>query len=47
VFLQGCAESTHGASETVMSLMAIRAGDILASLLSRLSAPASAPSFVL
>jgi L-ornithine N5-oxygenase len=35
VFLQGFAEGTHGASETVLSLLPIRAGDILASLLAR------------
>lgn len=35
IFLQGFAEGTHGASETVLSLVAIRAGDILKSLLAR------------
>jgi L-ornithine N5-monooxygenase len=35
VFLQGFAEGTHGASETVLSLVAIRAGDIMKSLLAR------------
>lgn len=33
VFLQGFAEETHGASETVLSLLPIRAGDIVNSLL--------------
>lgn len=33
VFLQGFSEATHGASETVLSLLPIRAGDILKSLL--------------
>jgi L-ornithine N5-oxygenase len=33
VFLQGFAEGTHGASETVLSLLPIRAGDIVKSLL--------------
>jgi L-ornithine N5-oxygenase len=35
IFLQGFAEGTHGASETVLSLVAIRAGDIMKSLLAR------------
>jgi L-ornithine N5-oxygenase len=35
IFLQGFAEETHGASEPVLSLLAIRAGDILKSLLAR------------
>ena len=35
VFLQGFAEGTHGASETVLSLLPIRAGDIVKSLLAR------------
>jgi len=34
VYLQGFAEPTHGASETVLSLLPIRAGDILRSILS-------------
>ena len=38
VFLQGFAEGTHGASETVLSLLPVRAGDILSSLLSSLPA---------
>lgn len=38
IFLQGFAENTHGASETVLSLLPVRAGDILASLLDRLRA---------
>ncbi|HEY0512834.1 MAG TPA: SidA/IucD/PvdA family monooxygenase [Thermoanaerobaculia bacterium] len=38
VFLQGFAEGTHGASETVLSLLPIRAGDIVASLLASLRA---------
>ena len=38
VFLQGFGEGTHGASETVLSLLPVRAGDILASLLSSLQA---------
>ncbi len=33
VYLQGFSEQTHGASETVLSLLPIRAGDILKSLL--------------
>ncbi len=33
VYLQGFAESTHGASETVLSLLPMRAGDILRSIL--------------
>jgi len=33
VYLQGFAEPTHGASETVLSLLPIRAGDILRSIL--------------
>lgn len=33
IFLQGFAEDTHGASETVLSLLPMRAGDILKSLL--------------
>jgi L-ornithine N5-monooxygenase len=33
VYLQGFSEATHGASETVLSLLPIRAGDILKSLL--------------
>ena len=33
IYLQGGAESTHGVSETVLSLMPIRAGEILRSLL--------------
>ena len=33
VFLQGFSEATHGASETVLSLLPIRAGDIVKSLL--------------
>jgi L-ornithine N5-monooxygenase len=32
VFLQGFGESSHGASETVLSLLAIRAGEILSSI---------------
>jgi len=36
IFLQGFAEATHGASETVLSLLPIRAGDILDSLLTSL-----------
>lgn len=36
VFLQGFGEGTHGASETVLSLLPVRAGDILTSLLSSL-----------
>jgi L-ornithine N5-oxygenase len=34
VFLQGFSEETHGASETVLSLLPVRAGDIVKSLLS-------------
>jgi L-ornithine N5-monooxygenase len=34
VFLQGFAEETHGASETVLSLLPVRAGDIVHNLLS-------------
>ena len=34
VFLQGFAEETHGASETVLSLLPVRAGDIVRNLLS-------------
>jgi L-ornithine N5-monooxygenase len=34
IYLQGFAEPTHGASETVLSLLPIRAGDILRSILS-------------
>jgi L-ornithine N5-oxygenase len=33
VFLQGFAEETHGASEPVLSLLPVRAGDIVKSLL--------------
>jgi L-ornithine N5-oxygenase len=33
VFVQGFAEETHGASETVLSLLPIRAGDIVKSML--------------
>jgi L-ornithine N5-oxygenase len=33
VFLQGFAEETHGASETVLSLLPVRAGDIVSTLL--------------
>ncbi len=33
VFLQGFCEETHGISETVLSLLPVRAGDVLASLL--------------
>jgi L-ornithine N5-oxygenase len=40
VYVQGCAESTHGVSETVLSLMPVRAGDILESLLTAASAGA-------
>jgi L-ornithine N5-monooxygenase len=35
IFLQGFAEATHGVSEPVLSLVAIRAGDILKSLVAR------------
>ncbi|HEX6901435.1 MAG TPA: SidA/IucD/PvdA family monooxygenase [Thermoanaerobaculia bacterium] len=38
VYLQGFSEQTHGASETVLSLLPIRAGDILKSLLNAQSA---------
>ncbi|HSU83784.1 MAG TPA: SidA/IucD/PvdA family monooxygenase, partial [Thermoanaerobaculia bacterium] len=34
VFLQGFSEETHGASETVLSLLPVRAGDIVHNLLS-------------
>jgi L-ornithine N5-oxygenase len=33
VYLQGCSETTHGASETVLSLMPIRAASIVESIL--------------
>jgi L-ornithine N5-monooxygenase len=42
VFVQGFAEDTHGASETVLSLLPVRAGDILESVLAILGARESA-----
>ena len=41
VYLQGFSEDVHGASETVLSLLPVRAGDILCSLL---AAPALEPA---
>jgi L-ornithine N5-oxygenase len=38
IFMQGFAEPTHGASETVLSLTSVRAGDIVKSLTSQASA---------
>ncbi|HYO11906.1 MAG TPA: SidA/IucD/PvdA family monooxygenase [Thermoanaerobaculia bacterium] len=45
IFLQGFAEGTHGASETVLSLVAIRAGDILKSLLARFEERAAVENY--
>ncbi|HEY8022305.1 MAG TPA: SidA/IucD/PvdA family monooxygenase [Thermoanaerobaculia bacterium] len=42
VYLQGFAEQTHGASETVLSLLPVRAGDILDSILALTPSPAVA-----
>jgi L-ornithine N5-monooxygenase len=49
IYLQGFAEDTHGASEPVLSLLPVRAGDIVKSLsahveLRALAAPAVGPS---
>lgn len=43
VYLQGYGESTHGISETVLSLLPIRAQDIVDSLLARQTAEVAAP----
>lgn len=43
VYLQGYCESSHGISETVLSLVPVRAQDILRSLLDRLEGRAAAP----
>ncbi len=43
VYLQGYCESTHGISETVLSLLPVRAGDIARSLLARLARGAESP----
>ncbi len=43
VYLQGFAEETHGASETVLSLLPVRADDIVRSMLA--AAPATAAEF--
>ena len=42
VYLQGFAEDTHGASEPVLSLLPIRAGDIVKSLSDHLATAATA-----
>jgi L-ornithine N5-oxygenase len=47
VFLQGFSEETHGASETVLSLLPIRAGDITASLLAAQGARAAVENYAL
>jgi L-ornithine N5-oxygenase len=47
VFLQGFAEQTHGASETVLSLLPVRAGDILKSLLASLGARETVENYAL
>lgn len=43
VYLQGFSEETHGASETVLSLLPVRAGDILRSMLAA-ALPAALPA---
>jgi L-ornithine N5-monooxygenase len=47
VFLQGFSEETHGASETVLSLLPIRAGDITASLFAAQGARAAVENYAL
>jgi L-ornithine N5-oxygenase len=47
VFLQGFAEQTHGASETVLSLLPMRAGDILRSLLAAQGARETVENYAL
>lgn len=42
VYLQGFAEETHGASETVLSLLPVRAEDIVRSMLASLPVPQTA-----
>lgn len=42
IYLQGCSESTHGASETVLSLMPIRAAEIVQSILAEADSPCMA-----
>lgn len=45
VYLQGCNEATHGLSDTLLSNLSIRAGEILGDLLTHAApAPAAAPS---
>lgn len=43
VYLQGYCESTHGISETVLSLLPVRARDILRSVLARLARGSESP----
>jgi L-ornithine N5-oxygenase len=47
VFLQGFSEETHGASETVLSLLPVRAGDIVSHLLAAKGARATVERYAI
>jgi L-ornithine N5-oxygenase len=42
VFLQGCCEETHGLSDTLLSVLAVRSQEVVDALLRREKRPAAA-----